>query len=130
MSPARRRITPLATALAALGLLGATPLGVSEAAAPRPTAVGVAAREFSLSLYRSSVPRGRVAFNLTNFGEDGHDLAVLAPGGRSLGRLAEVPSRGRGRLLLTLRTPGRYTLLCTLPGHAAAGMRTRLVVKR
>jgi uncharacterized cupredoxin-like copper-binding protein len=26
-------------------------------------------------------------------------------------------------------SPGTYTVLCTLPGHAAAGMKTRLVVR-
>jgi len=103
----------------------------ATAAAPAPTAVGVGAREFSLSLYRTSVKPGAVRFNLTNFGEDGHDLTVLGPGGRVAGHLEEVEGfGGRGALEVTLPKAGRYRLLCTIADHAKRGMRATLRVRR
>ena len=62
----------MALGLAALACL---PAG-ADAGEPRPTAVGVGEREWRVALYRSRVPVGRVRFNVRNFGEDGHDLAV------------------------------------------------------
>jgi len=118
-------------ALALLLLAPAVLAAPAPAAAPAPVAVGVAAREFSLSLYRPSVRPGPVRFNLTNFGEDVHDLAVLAPGGRVLGRMAEVKSAGgRGQLELRLTRPGSYRLICTIAGHARQGMQVKLRVRR
>jgi hypothetical protein len=93
-----------------------------------PTAVGVGEREWRISLYRSKVPTGRVKFNVRNFGEDGHDLAVRTAEGRVLGMLPELrPGRTR-TLTLRLRKPGRYRLFCSLEGHAALGMRAVLRV--
>ena len=100
-----RAITLLALLLA-LGL-GGVLASPAPAAAPAPVAVGVAAREFSLSLYRPTVRPGTVRFNLTNFGEDVHDMAVVAPGGRRVGHMAEVKSAGgRGRLEVRLARKG------------------------
>ncbi len=122
--PAR---TALVTTLAGAAIAAAAP----AAPGAGPVAVGLAAREFSLSLYRPTVAPGGVRFNLTNFGEDGHDLAVIAPGGKLVGRMAEVRGAGgRGLLELRLKRTGRYTLLCTVADHAARGMRVKLRVER
>lgn len=133
VSGAWRPIHTLKMRIALATLLALVTLTASAQAAPvpaGPTAVGVGAREFSLSLYRPAVRPGAVRFNLTNFGEDGHDLAVLAPGGRTVGRIAEVRGAGgRGQVELRLRRKGTYTLLCTIAGHAKLGMRARLRVK-
>ena len=53
------------------------------------TSVGVGEREWRVSLYRTAC-RGRVRFNVHNYGEDGHDLALRNRDGRVLGRLAEL----------------------------------------
>jgi len=39
-----------------------------------------------------------------------------------------VGKGGTSTISLNLK-PGKYTLLCTVPGHAAAGMKTTLTVK-
>ena len=124
-----RRVVPVVLSLlAAAG--GAAP-SPAPAAERGPVAVGIAAREFSLSLYERTVRPGRVRFNLTNFGEDGHDLVVLRPGGGVAGRLAEVPGGGgRGQLEVRLPRRGRYTLLCSIADHAARGMRVKLRVRQ
>lgn len=100
-------------------------------APPPAITVGVGLREWSLTTYRASVRPGRVRFRLTNFGQDAHDLAVVGPGGRRSRVSPEVPAfGGRGTLELILRRPGRYRLVCALPGHAARGMRATLRVTR
>ncbi|HEX5146205.1 MAG TPA: hypothetical protein VFV85_04215, partial [Conexibacter sp.] len=55
-----------------------------------PTDVGVGAREYHLSAYRSSAPHGVVRFDLVNYGEDGHDLVVQTRGGRDIARTGTV----------------------------------------
>ena len=108
-----------------------------------------------LSPDRSSVPRGEVTFQLANSGWMPHELMVLPldsgqsvgsrPVGRdgradeqgSLGHALAACSEGVGSVIrpagtgwLTLSLPpGRYELLCNLPGHYAAGMRTELTVR-
>ena len=99
-------------------------------AAQPATAVGVGEREWRLSIYRSRVPVGLVRFNVRNFGEDGHDLAVRTASGRVLGALGEISPGDTARLSVRLRKPGRYRLFCTLEGHEAKGMRALLRVKR
>ena len=76
------------------------------------------------------MPTGRVAFNVRNFGEDGHDLAVRTASGRVLGALGEISPARPARLSVRLRKPGRYRIFCSLAGHEARGMRALLRVKR
>ena len=95
-----------------------------------PTPVGVGEREWRISLYRTRVPTGRIKFNVRNFGEDGHDLAVRTRDGRVLGVLPELKPSRSGTLTLRLRKPGRYRLFCSLDGHEALGMHAVLRVKR
>ena len=40
------------------------------------TPVGLGMREYRFSVYRAHVHAGAVAFNMTNFGEDAHNLRV------------------------------------------------------
>jgi hypothetical protein len=117
----------LAIALAAVLL---APQVVGAAGHP-PTAVGVGEREWRISLYRGKVPTGRVTFNVRNFGEDGHDLAVRNGEGRVLGAIGEVRPGRSAKLSVRLRKPGRYRVFCSLAGHEALGMRAVLrVVER
>ena len=94
------------------------------------TAVGVGEREWRIALYRSRVPTGRVTFNVRNFGEDGHDLAVRSASGRVLGALGEISPGDTARLSVRLRKPGRYRIFCSLAGHEAKGMRALLRVRQ
>jgi plastocyanin len=116
-------------ALVAAGIAAAL-AGPATAASARTTAVGVAEREFRISLYRATVAPGLVRFNVTNFGEDAHDLAVVAPGGRTLAVSPEIRSERRHTLSVRLRRHGVYSLLCTKLDHAARGMRARVRVRR
>jgi plastocyanin len=116
----------LCAALAA-ALVASAP---APAAGPPPTAVGVGEREWRISLYRSKVPTGRVVFNVHNFGEDGHDLAVRNASGRVLGAIGELRPGRSAKLSVRLRKPGRYRVFCSLEGHEALGMHALFRVKR
>ncbi len=108
----------------------------------------------SLRADRATVPSGKVSFLATNFGSVTHELIVLPLDGaglagsrplggdsrvdesRSLGEASASCAAGEGDgilpgasgwVTLSLR-PGRYELLCNLPGHYAAGMYSQLTV--
>lgn len=105
------------------------PGAVSSAAAPLSTAVGVSQREFRLTPYRSRVPVGEVRFNVTNYGEDVHDLVVRDASGRVVRRSPEIRAGSRATLAVRLRR-GRYRLSCDVADHAERGMRAGFTVVR
>jgi hypothetical protein len=108
---------------------GAVPAAPAAARRPVSTAVGVAAREFRLAVYRPRVRVGEVRFNLTNYGEDVHDLVVRDARGRIRGQTADVRPGRRAVLSLKLGR-GAYRLSCDVADHAQRGMRAGLKVVR
>jgi uncharacterized cupredoxin-like copper-binding protein len=104
---------------------------VAAVLAASPTSVGLGMREYRYSVYRSSVHAGTIAFNMTNFGEDAHNVRVSGPGGyRSAVSRDVEPGGGHLRFTVHLRRAGTYTLVCLKPGHAAKGMKAKLRVTR
>ena len=99
------------------------------AAALAATNVGVAEREWRLSVYVPVVPRGLVTFNVHNYGEDPHDLRVRGPKRFRSPRMPEVGPGENGTLTVRLPYRGRYALVCTLPGHERRGMRATIRVR-
>jgi hypothetical protein len=90
----------------------------------------VVADEWSLVLSRSRLKAGPALVELVNMGEDDHDLRLrrVAPGARTIRIETALPGE-RGEVETRL-APGTYRLWCSLPDHAARGMRARLVVTR
>lgn len=120
----------LAASLPCAGPSAGAPVLASTAAERQPsTAVGVSAREFRFGLYRLTVPRGVVRFNLANYGEDAHDLVVRTRDGRHVARSQEVRAGARTTLRVRLAA-GRYRLVCDLADHERRGMRTSILVTR
>jgi plastocyanin len=93
-------------------------------------AVGVAEREWGISSYRAKVKPGTVRFNVTNFGEDAHNLEVLGPGGFRSPVTPDIRAHEHATLRLKLRRPGVYRLICTKPGHIQRGMKASIRVAR
>jgi len=89
------------------------------------TVVRVVARDFSFTLSRQTVPIGRVRFVVVNRGAVGHDFALV--GGR---KTAILKPGGSATLEVTFTRAGRYAYRCTVPGHAALGMKGVLTVGR
>jgi plastocyanin len=112
----------------ALALVALAGLPASALAGTHRTTVGVGLREYRLSLYRDHVRPGIVKLNLTNFGEDPHDVAVRARSGRIVAHSAEVASGDRATLTVRLPHAGRFVVFCTLADHERLGMRARLTV--
>jgi uncharacterized cupredoxin-like copper-binding protein len=118
----------------ALGILAALALVLPAAvgAARAQKTVNVTAgkpSEFRFALSTKSFPTGTVVFKLTNGGAIPHDLKICASpkGGLAnfcTGKVTKLISPGQMvTLSYTFNTKGTYEYLCTVPGHAAAGMK-------
>jgi hypothetical protein len=57
-----------------------------------------------------------------------HNLTVLDSSGEIAATPSFMSSEGPQTLEVQLQ-PGTYTIICSLPGHAARGQKTELVVK-
>ena len=99
-------------------------------AASPTTSVGLGMREYRYSVYRSSVHAGTVAFNVTNFGEDAHNLRLTGPGGYRSAVSRDVMPGRHLRFKVHLLRAGSYSLVCLKPEHAARGMKAKLRVTR
>jgi len=86
------------------------------------TPVSVAATEFKFKLSRATVPAGTVVFTVTNRGKVAHDFKIF---GKKTPTIAPGKS---AKLTVSVSTKGRYGFLCTLRGHATAGMKGNLTV--
>ena len=117
----------ISLALLAGGLIVGSAAGSSGPAQSnvgRVSIVRVTAQEFSFALSRTKVPTGMTRFIVTNAGMIGHDFYVD-------GQKTRVLAQGRAAsLLVRFQKPGRYAYRCSVPGHAAVGMKGVLVVGR
>jgi uncharacterized cupredoxin-like copper-binding protein len=104
-----------ATASAQAGLHPAT-AGRTHAAALL-VRVNVAASEFKFVLNKKTARRGAVTFRITNVGAIKHDFEIK-------GRKTRLLSHGQtATLRVVFLRKGTYPYKCTVPGHAAAGMK-------
>lgn len=95
-------------------LPAAGPLGANR--------VTVTMTDYAFKLSKASVKRGTVVFAVVNRGEVVHDFKIA-------GRKTPIYEAGMsGSLKVALTKPGRYPFLCTVPGHALAGMKGVLKV--
>lgn len=108
-------------------MIAAALAAATMAGAPSGTAVGIGLTEWEVFAYRRSVPVGKVRFNITNLGEDGHDFGVRR-NGRLLKKIDELPAGARTTMRFTFRRTGRYGLVCVLEGHDDLGMKTSIKV--
>jgi uncharacterized cupredoxin-like copper-binding protein len=121
----RNMRTPVLALAAAAATVGGNAVAASAhatRAAITKTTVTVAAREFKFTLSRTTVHRGIVIFKVTNKGKIAHDFKIN-------GKATKILSPGRSAVLtVTFTRPGSYAYLCTVPGHASAGMKGKLKV--
>jgi uncharacterized cupredoxin-like copper-binding protein len=118
-----------ALALAVIALAGLAAAHIASArgeapAAATTTTVQVRGGEFFFKLSTKSIAKpGKVTFVLKNAGHVLHDFKI---GRRS------TPLIGPGktaRVVVTFKKKGKYAYLCTVPGHAAAGMKGVFTVR-
>jgi uncharacterized cupredoxin-like copper-binding protein len=81
------------------------------------TKVTVAASEFKFVLNKKTAGRGTVTFKVTNVGKISHDFEID-------GRKTKMLNHGQSATLrVVFLRKGKYPYKCTVPGHAAAGMK-------
>ena len=100
--------------------LAAALLAPAAVASPREsttTTVGVTMTEFKFTLTKKVVPRSVVVFKLVNKGTVSHDFKINGKGS------AKIEPGAHGTLRVSFKKAGKYPYVCTLPGHAAAGMK-------
>jgi uncharacterized cupredoxin-like copper-binding protein len=79
--------------------------------------VKVTAKEFKFTLSAKTAKRGVVVFKVTNIGALQHDFEIS-------GRKTKLLSHGQSDTLrVTFLRKGTYPYKCTVPGHAAQGMK-------
>ena len=125
-----------ASALMATAILDSGSAGASRAAA-RTTITVTAGKpaEFAFTLSRRSLPAGTVVFKVTNRGKLTHDFELcLLPTAHATadsckGKVTRKLAPGQSTMLVvSIPKTGHYEYLCTIPGHAAGGMKGLLAV--
>ena len=110
----------LAAVLAAVGIVAAPALGARTHAVA--TSVTVTATEFHFKLSKTSVPHGTVTFTVVNKGKLPHDFKIA-------GKKTPTIAPGKSAKLKVTIKAGKNAYLCTVAGHAAAGMKGTLTGK-
>jgi plastocyanin len=115
-------------ALAVFAVLGfgaavfATGSGATPTAAAATSRVTVVGTEFKFTLSKRSVPTGTVIFTFRNRGKIAHNFKIA-------GKKTPILAPGKSSTLkVKISKRGRFAYLCTLAGHAQAGMKGVLVV--
>ena len=81
------------------------------------TRVDVVMDDYSFALSKKKVRRGAAIFSVVNQGEVVHDFKIA-------GKKTPIYETGAGGTLkVVFKKAGRYPYICTVPGHALAGMK-------
>lgn len=105
----------LVSAVSAFGGQAATTAGTITVTAGKPS-------EFKFTLSKKTGTKGVTAFKVVNKGMIAHDFKIAGKKTKSL-------ATGKTQTIKVTLKKGKYPFLCTLPGHAAGGMKGVLVVK-
>jgi uncharacterized cupredoxin-like copper-binding protein len=123
----------------------------ASSTSPKPsdgvTKIDVKEKEMEIVLSSNTAPAGPIDFVIKNVGRQPHEFVVLKTDqpldklpqkqgeldeeGAGLKNVAEEEDikSGETKTLHANLTPGNYVLVCNLPGHFPAGMKTAFVVK-
>jgi len=86
-------------------------------------------KEWAIDLSQKEVAAGKVTFSVTNEGRMQHNFTVLDSNGTDIGHTSTFASSEGPQTLEVELKSGTYTVICSLPGHAARGQKAELVVK-
>lgn len=116
--------TPVLVAVAALAALVVAVAAFGSSSKTMVTVTAGKPAELKFKLSATSAPKGFIAFKVTNRGTLEHDFKIA---GKKTVRLK--PSKSQ-TLLVTFNKAGKYPFLCTVTGHAAAGMKGTFTVRK
>jgi uncharacterized cupredoxin-like copper-binding protein len=114
-------------ALVAAVALGSLVVAVSAFGRSSKTTVTVTAgkpSELKFKLSATAAAKGLISFKVTNRGSLEHDFKIA---GKKTPRLKPGKSQ---TLTFTISKAGKYPFLCTVPGHAAGGMKGTFTVRK
>lgn len=131
----------LACAVGAAALAAPAALAGPTHATATVTVLEAKPSEFSYTLSTKTVPHGTITFKVTNATTTGlaHDFKLCTTPTKTASKTA-LPNACTGKgtaklakgksatLTATITKPGNYEYLCTVPGHAAGGMKGILKV--
>jgi uncharacterized cupredoxin-like copper-binding protein len=119
-----RKGSALVVLIAAVSLVAAVSAfgGPSSSAATTVTVTLGKPSEFKITLSKKTIVKGVTTFKVTNKGGISHDFKIA-------GKRTPSLKTGKAATLKATLKAGKYPFLCTLPGHAAAGMKGTLTVK-
>ena len=111
---------------AVLAVLVSLVVSVAALASSSATAVAVTAgkpSEFRFTLSKRTILKGTGIFKVTNKGALPHNFKIA-------GKKTKLIAKGKSATLtVALPKAGKYAFLCTVPGHAAGGMKGVLTVR-
>ena len=116
----RRVLAVFAVVAVVVGIGASSVLAAQDSA--KKTVVKVSALDtlkFTLSV--KTAKAGTVSFVVTNKGKLSHDFKIA-------GKKTPLLSAGKSATLTVTLKKGKYGYMCTVPGHAAAGMKGTFVV--
>ena len=111
-------------AIAALGLVQFASARTEPQAVASATTIQVSGKEYSFKLSAKSIARpGTVTFNFKNAGHLSHDFSINGKG------TPMIKPGKTARITVSFKKKGNYRYLCTVPGHAALGMKGVFTVR-
>ena len=108
----------LVTAALVAGVLA--PRGHASPAAT--TKIKVTASEFKFVLSKKTAPKGTIVFTLVNKGKLPHDFKIAGK------KTAKIGPGKTTTLKVTIGAKGKKPYICTIAGHAPAGMKGTFTV--
>jgi nitrite reductase (NO-forming) len=137
----RSRLSVAAAAAAAVAVAPTALAHPTDSTGASVTVTAGKPSEFGFTLSAKSVPHGSVVFKVTNGSGSGlaHDFKLCSTPARSTsptslpnscaGKATAQLGKGQSASLsVAIPKPGNYEYLCTVPGHAAGGMKGILKV--
>jgi uncharacterized cupredoxin-like copper-binding protein len=123
----RKLTTSSIVVLATVVIAALALVQLASARTDRPTTattIQVKGGEFFFRLSKKSIAKpGKVTFVFKNVGHVQHDLKINR-------KVTPLLRPGKtARLIVTFKKKGKYPYLCTVPGHAAAGMKGVFTVR-
>ncbi len=85
--------------------------------------VAVSEKEWTITFPSSSIKAGKVTFVVKNEGAIEHNFVI-----ENAGVEVDAIQPGQSKQVTVDLKPGTFNVLCNIPGHAEAGMKTTLTV--
>ena len=130
----RHRLLAFAAVVGVFALVAALPAFATTKAASIKVSI-TKTKEFAFTLSPKSAAHGVITFTITNGGNLPHDFQLCSKPSSSpsatscTGKKTALISPGASaKLTVTVAKAGSYQYLCTVSGHAAAGMRGLLKI--